>query len=101
MEFFFGKGRNMHGIQIERHPSPERLSALGVWDWPIWEKEASEFPWTYDSTEVAYFMDGQVIVTPDGGEPLHMGKGDLVIFPSGLKCVWNITEPVRKHFNFE
>ena len=91
----------MHAIKVERHPSPERLSAMGVWEWPIWEKEASEFPWTYESTELCYFLEGQVIVTPEGGEPVRMGKGDLVTFPEGMRCTWSIINPVRKHFNFD
>lgn len=73
---------------------------MGVRDWPIWEKEVSAFPWTYSSTEVCYFLDGAVLATPEGGEPMRFGKGDLVTFPNGMHCAWNITESVRKHFNF-
>ena len=29
----------------------EQLNNLGVFDWPIWTKEVSRFPWSYDSTE--------------------------------------------------
>ena len=29
------------------------------------------------------------------------GAGDLVIFPAALSCIWEITEPVRKHYKFE
>ena len=90
----------MHAIKVEHHPSPERLSAMGVWEWPIWEKEASEFPWTYEATEVCYFLEGQVLVVPEGSEPVRMGKGDLVTFPDGMRCTWRIIDPVRKHFNF-
>ena len=90
----------MRSIKIEHHPSPERLSAMGVWDWPIWEKEVSEFPWTYTSTEICYLLEGEVFVTPKGGEAVRLGKGDLVTFPTGMQCTWSITESVRKHFNF-
>ena len=90
----------MRDIKVEHHPSPERLSAMGVWDWPIWEKEFSAFPWTYSSTEVCYFLEGAVLVTPEGGQTVRLGKGDLVTFPSGMHCAWNVTESVRKHFNF-
>ena len=41
----------MSQIKVERQPSPERLQELGVKTWPIWTKEASEFPWTYDEPE--------------------------------------------------
>lgn len=87
-------------IQIEHQPSLERLQQLGVWQWPIWRKEASEFPWSYDQQETCYFLEGDVIVTPDGGTPVSMGKGDLVTFPSGMNCTWTIRQAVTKHYQF-
>ncbi len=30
----------------------------------------------------------------------EFGKGDFVTFPKGLSCVWDIKEPVKKHYNF-
>ena len=88
------------GINIDRNPSEERLQQLGVFDWPIWTKEVSTFPWTYDSAETCYFLAGDVVVTPDGGEPVQVGKGDLVTFPSGMSCTWEINQDVKKHYNF-
>jgi uncharacterized protein len=87
-------------IKIERQPSQERLNQLGVFKWSIWTKEISEFPWTYDEAETCYFLEGDVIVTPDGGQPVQVGKGDLVTFPAGMSCTWNITQDVRKHYQF-
>ena len=91
----------MSTIVVAPNPSPERLDALGVNNWPIWTREVSTFPWTYDKSETCLFLEGDVIVTPDGGEPVHMGKGDLVTFPAGMSCTWEIREPVRKHYNFD
>jgi len=87
-------------IKIERNPSEERLKELGISDWPIWTKEASEFPWTYDAQETCYFLKGDVVVTPDGGEPVEMSKGDLVTFPAGMSCTWKISKDVKKHYQF-
>lgn len=87
-------------ITIENQPSPERLQKLGVFDWSIWTKETSEFPWTYEDAETCYFLEGDVVVTPDGGEPVTMGKGDLVTFPAGMSCTWNIKSAVKKHYCF-
>ncbi len=44
---------------------------------------------------------GNVIVTPDGGQPVKMGKGDLVTFPAGMSCIWEITSDVKKHYLFD
>lgn len=88
-------------IKIERQPGEQRLNQLSVLRWPVWQKQVSKFPWTYDSQETCYFLSGEVIVTPDGGEPVRMGKGDLVTFPSGMSCVWEILSDVKKHYQFE
>jgi uncharacterized cupin superfamily protein len=90
----------MSDIKVERGPSRERLEELGVTAWPIWTKEISTFPWSYDSAETCYFLEGDVIVTPDGGEPVQVGKGDLVTFPSGMSCTWEIRGAVKKHYTF-
>ena len=87
---------------MEQNPPPERLQQLAVFDWGIWSKEVSVFPWRYDHEETCYFLSGEVVVTPDGGAaPVHMGKGDLVTFPAGLSCTWDIRQDVRKHYRFD
>jgi uncharacterized protein len=88
-------------IKIERQPSQECLNKLGVGKWSIWEKEASQFPWNYDTQETCYFLEGDVIVTPEVGQPVQMGKGDLVTFPAGMSCTWEIIKNVRKHYLFD
>jgi uncharacterized cupin superfamily protein len=87
-------------IKIEHNPEDGRLKEIGVSDWPTWEKEVSEFPWTYDEPETCYFLEGDVVVTPQGGEPVEMGAGDLVTFPAGMSCTWKIRRNVKKHFKF-
>ncbi len=90
----------MSDIKVERKPNDERLDSQEVRSWPIWTKEKSEFPWTYDEKEVCYFLEGDVVVTPDGGEPVEVGAGDLVTFPKGMSCTWAVRKAVRKHYKF-
>lgn len=90
----------MNEIIIVEDPSEEMLHELEALTWPIWEKEASEFPWNYDSEETCYLLEGEVTVTPDSGSPVQFGAGDLVTFPQGLSCTWNISKAVRKHYHF-
>lgn len=71
----------MNKITVEHNPSPAKLDVIGVYDWPIWTKEESTFPWKYDAKETCYLLEGRVIVTPDDGEPVEIKEGDLVIFP--------------------
>lgn len=90
----------MSGILVEHNPSPAKLEVIGVYDWPIWEKEVSTFDWHYDTKETCYLLAGDVIVTPHDGEPVHITTGDLVIFPAGMSCNWEIREAVEKHYDF-
>ncbi len=90
----------MSDILVEHHPSPAKLEVMGVESWPTWSKEVSEFPWHYDQTETCYILEGEVIVTPEGGEPVRIAAGDLVTFPKGLTCTWKVLSPVRKHYTF-
>jgi len=79
----------------------EQLNKQGVFSWPTWEKEVSRFDWHYDSIEECYLLAGKVVVETDNGEKVEFGKGDFVTFPKDLSCVWDIKEPVRKHYNFK
>ena len=90
----------MGKIKIEKL-SEEKLKEMGINSWPIWEKEASRFDWHYDTTETCYILKGRVKVETKDGEVVSFGPGDFVTFPKGLDCVWDIAEPVRKHYNFE
>lgn len=85
-------------ITIEHNPDNDRLVELGVFHWPVWEKEASTFPWTYYEDEVSYIVQGKAVVTPEGGPPVEINAGDLVTFGSDLRCMWHIVEPIRKHY---
>lgn len=89
----------MPEIKIEQ-PGKEKLGKMGVSSWPIWEKEVSKFDWHYDDTETCYLLKGKVTVTTKDGKSVNFGAGDLVTFPKGLSCVWDIQQPVRKHYNF-
>ena len=87
-------------IQIDRKPDPKKLEKLGVKKWPTWEKENSEFPYHYDEPETCLFLEGEVTVTPEGGKPVRIQKGDFVVFPEGMSCTWKVTSPVKKHYQF-
>ncbi len=90
----------MDPILVEHNPSPAKLDVIGVYDWPIWNKEPSTFPWTYDQKETCYLLEGEAVVTPDGGEPVTIVEGDLVMFPAGMSCIWEIRQTVAKHYRF-
>ncbi|KAE8022202.1 hypothetical protein FH972_008026 [Carpinus fangiana] len=88
------------GIKIERNPPESKLTQLGVRKWPKWSCPPSKFPWTFDTKEACYLLEGKVKVTPDGSsEAVEIGAGDLVEFPKGMSCTWDVSVGVDKHYN--
>ncbi len=86
-------------MKIEiRKPRPDELEKSGVFQWPVWEKEVSSFPWRYDAPEQCYLLEGRVEVTTEDGRKVEFGAGDFVTFPEGLSCTWTIKAPVKKHY---
>ena len=82
-------------------PCPESITEeQRIKDWPIWTCEASSFDWTYDDKETCLLLEGEVTVTPDREEPVKFSAGDLVVFPAGMDCRWNVHKAVRKHYRF-
>lgn len=87
----------MGKVKVER-PTKEELQELNISDWPIWESEVKKFDWEYDDNETFYVLEGKVRVTTSDGEEVEFGKGDLVTFPRGVKCTWDVKEKIRKHY---
>ena len=75
------------------------ISQRSIRNWPVWEKEVSRFEWEYDGEEQCLFLEGEVVIETDKGNHV-IKKGDFVTFPDGLHCVWDIKEPVKKHYYF-
>jgi hypothetical protein len=86
-------------IKIEKL-SEKKIEDMNIRSWPIWESDVSRFDWYYDSAETCLLLDGRVVVETDDGS-VEIKKGDYVTFPKGLSCVWDVKEPVKKHYNFE
>ena len=88
----------MKKVIIEKYNEFE-ISKRGITDWPIWEKEVSEFDWYYDNQEQCLFLEGEVLIKTEG-EDFKIKKGDFVIFNKGLRCTWKVIKPVKKHYKF-
>jgi uncharacterized protein len=82
-------------------PTPEKLKALRVDTWSSWDCEPSTFNWSYDSTETAYVLEGLVTVTCPDGQKIDLGPGDLVRFPQGLSCTWEVKQKISKVYRFD
>ena len=90
----------MADIKVEKITEKE-LKKMGVSSWPIWEKEVSRFDWHYGQSEMCYILRGKGTAETKDGKSVSFGPGDFVTFPEGLDCVWDIKEPIRKHYSFK
>ncbi len=88
-------------MKIEVHKLSEaEIREKGIYSWPVWTCEISEFDWEYDAKESCLLLEGEVEVISDQGK-VQFGAGDFVVFPKGLKCYWKVTKAVRKHYSFD
>jgi uncharacterized cupin superfamily protein len=55
---------------------------LELRDWPI--------------DEFMYILEGQVEITPEGGQARTYGPGDAFVMPKGFKGTWRQLSPLRK-----
>lgn len=92
----------MPEIIVEKNLSEERLAKLGITSWNIWDCEVREFRLDFDQElERSYILEGEIVVTPDGGEPVTLVPGDYITFPVGLKSMWQVTKTLRKHYTHD
>ena len=85
------------GEIVVSKPTQEQIAE--VTQWPIWTCDASTFDWHYDEQETCYLLAGEVTVVA-GDERATFGAGDMVVFPQGMDCTWQVAAPVRKHYKF-
>lgn len=64
-------------------------------------KRSIQFPIDFDETETAYVLEGEILVTPKGGETVKIVAGDLVWFHEGLDSDWEVVKPLRKHYHYD
>jgi len=83
-------------IQV-RKPTDREIAAMKTK--PVWTCEVSEFYWNYDDMETCLLIEGDVTVNY-GSKSVSFAAGDLVVFPKGLSCVWQVKKPVRKYYTF-
>ncbi len=96
----------MRGITVERISGDKKREMnipeepADTAEWSTWECGPSAFDWHYSDTEVAYVYEGRVVVRTAGGEEIEVRAGDLVTFPEGLDCTWQVKEKIKKVYCF-
>ena len=49
--------------------------------------------------ETITLIEGDVTITPDGGEPVDVRAGEIAYIPEGTRAKWEVRETVRKGFH--
>lgn len=79
--------------------TPSQKEKTTAYNWPIWQKEPSEFDWSYSQIEQCLIIEGEVDIV-SGSKKWSFKAGDFVVFPKGLNCKWIIKKAVKKYYNF-
>ena len=64
----------------------------------IWECKPSKFQWNLDDKEICLITEGKAKIKTQNGEIYEIKAGDLVEFPAGLSCEWEISKSIKKHY---
>lgn len=81
----------------KKEVSEDKVETSG---WNSWGCETSTFDWEYDEDETAYVFEGHVIIKTKE-EEVEIKGGQLVQFPKGMKCTWEVKKPIRKVYTFQ
>ncbi|KAG2242348.1 hypothetical protein Bca52824_095806 [Brassica carinata] len=98
-------------IIVEKKPSQDRLDELKIKSWP------KKYHLKYEAEEICYIVKGKVKVYPKSSSStasssssssldaqvewcVEFGAGDIVTFPKGLSCTWDVSLSVDKHYIF-
>ncbi|EOA17711.1 hypothetical protein CARUB_v10006083mg [Capsella rubella] len=95
-------------IIVETKPSQARLDELKFKSWPKWGCSPGKYHLIYEAEEICYILRGKVKVYPKQPSSsdaevewcVEFGAGDIVTFPKGLSCTWDVSHAVDKHYIF-
>lgn len=65
----------------------------------VWEAEPGLSRWEFtERGEAIHVLEGRMVVTQDGAEPITLKAGTSAVFPIGWQGTWEIQERIRKFF---
>ena len=85
-------------VLIKSPCSASVIIQYGIKNWPIWECGPSQFSWHYNEKEICLIIEGEASIKTEEGKIYIIKSGDLVEFPEGLSCYWQITKKIKKHY---
>jgi uncharacterized cupin superfamily protein len=62
----------------------------------LWECTAGRFTWRYNIDETIFFLEGEVLISTEGGPAKLYGAGDSIHFSRGAVATWEVKTYIRK-----
>jgi uncharacterized cupin superfamily protein len=85
------------GVSIATREYQSWTNSDGSIETGIWEADTGTFRSRFEEHgELIVILAGEMVCTPDGGEPFTLTEGDACTFPRGWAGTWNVVRPVRK-----
>ena len=69
--------------------------SAGIW---ACEKGSWRIAFAPDKDEYFYVLEGRCRVIDEQGHATEAGPGDALVIPGGFKGIFEVVEPVRKHY---
>ncbi len=66
-----------------------------------WSATPGAYHATYTDLEFVHMIEGEIVITPDGGEPVTVTAGDAFVVEKDFVGTWEIKKEVFKHFTIK
>lgn len=64
----------------------------------IWECTPGKVKVDYSEWEFCHLIEGEALLTEEGGRSWRVSQGDAFIIPPGFKGTWETVRRLRKHY---
>jgi uncharacterized protein len=72
-------------------------SSISGW----WGATPGTYHATYAAPEFVHMIQGEIVITPDGGKPVTVKAGDAFTVEKDFAGTWKIEKEVFKHFTIQ
>ena len=64
----------------------------------VWHAGIGSWRVVYDEWEFCHVLQGRATLIEDGCDPVSVGPGDGFTIAAGFRGIWDVVEPLTKHF---
>ncbi len=66
-----------------------------------WRATPGIYHATYSGWEFIHVIEGEAVITPEGGDPVSIGPGDALVLEANFVGTWEIKKTILKHFTIK